>query len=256
MMGLNTLVQHTNDIYFNNRNSIGLKKQDLLAVGDELGFHSSMYSFKELYDRGLVSVMNSVGYPNPSRSHFRSTDIWYTASSSEEFLKTGWVGRYLEKAGKKSIGAIEVDDSLSLIMKGRSMNGIATKNPRLFYKTTQDPYFDRVVEGYSASHLDEHNLGYLYKTVIDARSSAEFIFEKTRTYKSGQTYPQNVFGKQLKTIAEFINSGLETQVYYASLGGFDTHANQLNAQKAVIAGLFRRNQGLRRRPGTIHGTVR
>ncbi|MDP5229149.1 MAG: DUF1501 domain-containing protein [Cellulophaga sp.] len=232
--GLNTLVQYNNDLYYKNRAAIAHQKANLLTVNDELGFHESLKGFKNLFDDGLVSVMNDVGYPNPSRSHFRATDIWQTASSSKDYLKTGWVGRYLEKVSKTSLGAIEVDDTLSLLMKGESINGIATKDPKLFYKTTQDPYFGQVLDNYTDTHLSDHNLGYLYKTVIDAKSSAKYIFNKTKVYESKAEYPGNTFGKQLKTISEFINSGLETQLYYASLGGFDTHANQLNAQKRLL----------------------
>ena len=232
--GLNTLVQFNNDIYFKNRGTIGQQKNQLLSVSDELGLHESLKDFKTLYDEGLVSVINDVGYPNPSRSHFRATDIWQTASSSNEFLKAGWIGRYLDTVSKSQLGAIEVDDTLSLLMKGEHINGIATKDAKLFFKTTQDPYFGAVLNNYKDAHLSEHNLGYLCKTVIDAKSSAKYIYEKTKLYNSKAEYPQNSFGKQLKTISEFISSGLETQLYYASLGGFDTHANQVNSQKRLL----------------------
>jgi len=232
--GLNTLVQYKNDLYYKNRAVIAQQQSNLLGINDELGFHESLKGFKALYDDGLVSVINDVGYPNPSRSHFRATDIWQTASAANEYLKTGWVGRYLEQEAKTSIGAIEVDDSLSLLMKGETINGIATKDAQLFYKSTQDPYFAQILNNYTDTHLSEHNLGYLYKTVIDAKSSAKYIFEKTKVYQSKVEYPKNTFGNQLKTISEFINSGLETQLYYASLGGFDTHANQLNSQKRLL----------------------
>lgn len=232
--GLNTLVPFNNDMYIKNRSSIAKKKSQLLSVTDELGFHESLKDFKTLYDNGYVSVMHSVGYPNPSRSHFRSTDIWHSASASDEYLQTGWVGRYLEKVSKNPLGAIEVDDTLSLLMKGEDINGIATKDAKLFYRTTQDSYFSNVLGQHSDTHLSEHNLGYLFKTALNAKSSAEYLYEKTKTYESAAGYPKNAFGKQLKTISEFINSGLETQVYYASLGGFDTHANQVNAQKRLL----------------------
>ena len=232
--GLNTLVPYNNDIYLKNRTSIAQKKQELLLVDDDFGFHESLRDFKELYDQGYVSVMHNVGYPNPSRSHFRATDIWQAASGASEYLQTGWVGRYLEKVSGSPLGAIEVDDTLSLLMKGENINGIATKNASLFYRSTQDPFFNNVLGLGADPHLSEHNLGYLYKTALDAKSSAKYIYEKTKTYKSSAEYPKNTFGRQLKTISEFINSGLETQVYYASLGGFDTHANQVGKQKRLL----------------------
>ena len=89
-------------------------------------------------------------------------------------------------------------------------------------------------DSYKDAHLSEHNLGYLYNTMIDAKSSAKYIFEKSSTKSTSAEYPENLFGKQLKTIAQFINSGLETQVYYAGLSGFDTHANQTNTQERLL----------------------
>lgn len=231
---MNTVVPYRNDIYFQERKTIAQNKSQLLSLDDELGFHESMREFKNLYDQGFVTILNSVGYPNPVRSHFRSTDIWHTASASNQYLQTGWVGRFLEKKSKNPLGAIEVDDTLSLLLKGENINGLAVKNAKLFHRITQDPYFSNVLKSKTDMHLNEHNLGYLYKTVLDAKSSAHYIYEKTHTYESKGNYPTNAFGKQLKTISEFINSGLETQVYYASLGGFDTHANQINAQKRLL----------------------
>ena len=128
--GLNSIIPYTNDIYYKNRPKISIKKNDLITATDELGFHKSLGPLKNLYDQGYVSIINNVGYPNPNRSHFRSTDIWQTASDSNQYLDTGWLGRYIEKHGKIPYAGIELDDSLSLIMKGKSMNGIATKNPR------------------------------------------------------------------------------------------------------------------------------
>ena len=233
--GLNTIVPFTNDIYYKNRPGISIPKKDLITVTDDLGFNKSLSPLKNLYDQGYLSIINNVGYPNPNRSHFRSTDIWQTASSANEYLDTGWVGRYIDLYGKMPYSGIEIDDSLSLIMKGEIMNGIATKNPRILFNNTQTPYFKKVLRHQSDPHLSEHNLGYLYKTMIEAKSSAKYIYETSKTYKSKQEYPNNAFGKQLKTTAEFINSNIKSKVYYVSMGGFDTHANQADRQKRLLS---------------------
>jgi uncharacterized protein (DUF1501 family) len=233
--GLNTIVPFTNDIYYKNRPGISIPKKDLIKVTDDLGFNKSLAPLKNLYDQGYLSIINNVGYPNPNRSHFRSTDIWQTASSANEYLDTGWVGRYIDRYGKMPYSGIEIDDSLSLIMKGETMNGIATKNPRILFNNTQTPYFKKVLSHQSDQHLSEHNLGYLYKTMIEAKSSAKYIYETSKTYKSKQEYPNNPFGKQLKTTAEFINSNIKSKVYYVSMGGFDTHANQVDRQKRLLS---------------------
>jgi uncharacterized protein (DUF1501 family) len=92
-----------------------------------------------------------------------------------------------------------------------------------------------VLSHQSDQHLSEHNLGYLYKTMIEAKSSVKYIYETSKTYKSKQEYPNNAFGKQLKTTAEFINSNIQSKVYYVSMGGFDTHANQADRQKRLLS---------------------
>ena len=232
--GLNTIIPYRNDIYFRSRPKIAIQKNNIIKASDELGFHQSLAPLKNLYDQGYLSIINNVGYPNPNRSHFRSTDIWQTASKSDEYLNSGWIGRFIENYGKTPYSGIELDDSLSLIMKGENMNGIATKNPKVLFGNTQTPFFNKVLEQQTDEHLSEHNLGYLYKTMIEAKSSAKYIYETTKTYKSNFVYPNNPFGKQLKTTAEFINSDIDSKVYYVSMGGFDTHAYQLNRHGKLL----------------------
>ena len=99
----------------------------------------------------------------------------------------------------KSIHSNKLDDSLSLIMKGENMNGIATKNPNILFANTNTAYFKKVLEKQTDAHLSEHNLGYLYKTMIWETSPAKYIHKTSKTYKSNFEYPKNPFGRQLKT---------------------------------------------------------
>jgi len=232
--GLNTIIPYTNDIYYKSRPNIAIAKNDCIKITDEFGINKNLAPLKNLYDKGYLSVINNVGYPNPIRSHFRSTDIWHTASDSNQYLNTGWLGRYIDVYGKKPYSGIELDDSLSLIMKGDVLKGIATKNPTSLYNNTKTPYFKKVLDSQRDVHLSEHNLGYLYKTMIEAKSSAKYIFETSKTYNSALTYPNNPFGKQLKTTAQFINSRVESKVFYVSMGGFDTHVRQEKKQNKLL----------------------
>ena len=232
--GLNTVVPFNNDIYYQQRNNIAIKQNDLFKISDEVGLHKSLQPLQDLYNKGFVSIINNVGYPNPNLSHFRSTDIWQTASNSDEYLQNGWVGRYLDYTKGNPYNAIEVDENLSLMMKGKTQNGLAITDPKMFYNSMRSPFFNNVVSNYNDAHLSEHNLGYLYNTMIDAKSSAKHIYEQSNTKSTSAAYPKNIFGKQLQTISQFINSGLETQVYYAGLSGFDTHANQENTQARLL----------------------
>ena len=227
--GLNTIIPYRNDIYYKSRPSLAIKEDKVIKLNDELGMNDAMPAMKELYDQGLVTIINNVGYPNPDRSHFRSMDIWQTASDSREYITTGWIGRYLDAtcAGcAKSINAIEIDDSLSLAMKGESINGLALHDVGLFYNMMKDAQpFNK--PGFNSSN---DNLNYLYKTLAETSSSADYLHQKYNLFRSKAGYANNAFAKDLKTIAELIISGAETSVFYTSIGGFDTHVNQQGAQ--------------------------
>jgi len=231
--GLNTIVPYGNDIYYQKRNTIAISKTDVIQLDGMQGLNPSLSALKEIYDQGWMSVINSVGYPNPDRSHFRSMDIWQTGSESNQFLSTGWIGRYLDancQVNKNPYTAIEVDDTLSLAMKGTKMKGVAVQDPEKLYQTTREPFFKDLVHSHNAADLNEDNLGYLYKTMIDSYSSAEYIRDTSKVYNVTATYPATQLGNQLKTVSKFINSGLQTRVYYVSLSGFDTHIRQNDQQ--------------------------
>src|ERR1700694_2228765 len=87
--GINTVIPHSNDFYYKARPRISIPAKDVLKLNDNVGLHPSLTGFKELYDAGQLSVIQGVGYPNPNRSHFRSTEIWQTASDSNNFEKYG-----------------------------------------------------------------------------------------------------------------------------------------------------------------------
>lgn len=237
--GLNTIVPYYNDIYYQSRPSIAIPKDKVLKISDELGFNPALQKFRELYDEGLVSVINSVGYPNPDRSHFRSMDIWQTGSAADQYLGTGWLGRYLDSSCQAEVcqpyQAIEMDDTLSLAMKGERVKGLAMQDPQKLYQSTHNPLFEQLKKAKPAEDASE-NVAYLYKTLAETASSADYIYSKAKVQKSTADYPQNAFSKSMKTIAELIISGVKTQVYYASVSGFDTHVRQNQQQDRLLEG--------------------
>ncbi len=235
--GLNTVVPYYNDIYYQSRPSLAIPKDKVLKINDELGFNPAMQKFRELYDEGMVSIINSVGYPNPDRSHFRSMDIWQTGSAADQYLQTGWLGRYLDSSCQAEVcqpySAIELDDTLSLAMKGERVKGLALQDPEKLYKSTHNPLFEAIKRAKPTEDADE-NVAYLYKTIAETASSADYIYSKAKVQKSTITYPQGKLSKNMKTIAELIISGVQTRVYYASLSGFDTHIRQNQQQERLL----------------------
>ncbi|HKH59853.1 MAG TPA: DUF1501 domain-containing protein [Flavitalea sp.] len=234
--GLNTVIPFRNDIYYRARPKIGILKDQALALTDEVGLHPALKSFKDLYDEGGLGILNSVGYPNPDRSHFRSMDIWHSASESNEYLYTGWLGRYLDAqcAGcDKPTYALEIDDVLSMALKGNEAKGLAMKDPKRLFTTANQKYFREMI----SSHRDravEQPVDYLYKTMAETVSSADYIYSQSRLHPSSSTYPKTELGKSFQTIASLIFSDINTKVYYVSLGSFDTHINQGGQQQRLF----------------------
>ena len=234
--GLNTVIPVQNDLYYKARPGLGITKAKALSLTDEAGLHPALGSFKEFYDEGYLGIMNSVGYPNPDRSHFRSMDIWHTASESNEYRSHGWIGRYLDaqcNGCDKPTQAIEIDDVLSLALKGENIKGIAVKDPRRLYGTANEKFFRDVLKQ-QKDETGEQPADYLYKTMAETLSSADYIFQQSRLHPSSASYPKTEIGNSLKTIASLIFSDINTRVYYLSLGSFDTHINQAGQQQRLF----------------------
>jgi uncharacterized protein (DUF1501 family) len=235
--GLNTVIPIRNDIYYRSRPKLGIEKDQSLQITDEAGLNPALPFFKQLFDEGSLAIMNNVGYPNPDRSHFRSMDIWQSASDSNEYIATGWLGRYLDaqcSGCDKPTQALEIDDVLSLALKGENIKGLAVKDPKRLFNSSDERYFQEI----NATHEHgEVTVDYLYKTLGETMNSANYIYEQSRRHPSSQTYPATELGKNLKTICSLILSDINTKVYYVSLGSFDTHVNQENQQKRLFTEL-------------------
>jgi uncharacterized protein (DUF1501 family) len=236
--GLNTVIPIRNDIYYRERPRLGIEKTKALSLTDEVGLHPALIGLKELYDDGSLGILNNVGYPNPDRSHFRSMDIWQTGSGSDQYITTGWVGRYLDAqchGCDKPTYALEIDDVLSLALKGENAKAIAMKDPQRLFGTSNEKYFKDVLKDHVNS--GEETVDYLYKTMSETLSSANYIFQQSKAHPSTTEYPKTELGNGLKTIASLIFSDINTKVYYISLGSFDTHVNQENQQQRLFTEL-------------------
>lgn len=238
--GLNTIIPYRNDIYYKARPALGIKREAALSLNDELGIHPALKGLKALYDDGSLGILNNVGYPNPDRSHFRSMDIWHSASQSNEYWSDGWIGRYLDaqcKGCDKPTQALEIDDTLSLALKGDNDKGLAMTDPARLYGTSNDKYFAELLKEHTSGNDHHNNADYLYKTMGETISSAAYIQQQFKTYKSSAPYPNTELGRNLRTIANLVMSDINTKVYYVSHGSFDTHVNQQDQQARLFGQL-------------------
>ncbi len=236
--GLNTVIPYRNDIYYKERPTLAIERSKVLSLTDEIGLNPALGPLRALYDDGRVRILNNVGYPNPDRSHFRSMDIWQTASGSSEYLSTGWLGRYLDAECKDCTGIphkmLEIDDTLSLAMKGANANGLALLDAGKLYGQTRNGMVENLVKAVQPVAGHDDPVGYLYKTLADTHSSADYLYQKGKMQRTETTFPNNELAKSLKTIAELINSGIDSTVYYVSISGFDTHAGQRGRQDRLL----------------------
>ncbi|MBV8255194.1 MAG: DUF1501 domain-containing protein [Chitinophaga sp.] len=235
--GLNTIIPYRNDIYYRSRPALGIKRTDALSLNDDLGIHPALKGFKALYDDGSLGILNNVGYPNPDRSHFRSMDIWHSGSQANELWSDGWIGRYLDaqcKGCDKPTQALEIDDTLSLALKGEYSKGLALTDPNRLLGTSNNPFFKDLLKQRPQEMDDHHNVDYLYKTMGETISSAAYISQQFKVYQSKEAYPNTDLGKNMRTIANLIMSDINTKVYYVSHGSFDTHVNQQAQQERLF----------------------
>jgi uncharacterized protein (DUF1501 family) len=237
--GLNMLVPYGNDLYHSNRPTIGIKPIEVLKIDDYHGLNPNMKGIQDLYYAGHFAALNCVGYPDPNRSHFRSMDIWHGGCGSEQYLTTGWIGRYLDAMGDKTPPhtAVEIDDTMSLALKGETRNGIAIRAPRKMKIMTEDKLLMQIANDYKHHESDHALVDYLHQCLAETSQSANYLIEKAKAGGAKSIYPQHPMGKQLKNVADLILAGSETTIYYVTVAGFDTHAGQ-NTQQNRLLGLY------------------
>ena len=207
--GLNAVVPYGLDEYYQNRSAIGIAQKDVLKIGDKFGFHPKLSGLHDLHQKGLLSIINSVGYPNPNRSHFRSMDIWHSASDADKYIQTGWLGRYLDNNCQHAYEGIEIGGSLSFAMKGRDHSGIALTNPQAFYDTIHSDFFNELGDPIT----ENGELNYLYKVFNDTKNSAEHIYDQYKLKRNDTQYDGR-FAQQLKQIATLLKSDIQKHTYF------------------------------------------
>lgn len=237
--GLNTVVPFTDDAYHRARPRLALKGDRLIRINDQIAFNARMKAMKELADQGRLTIIEGVGYPNPNRSHFRSMEIWQTGVDSDRTSQTGWVGRYLDNACSgeaEPVAAVAVGSERPQAFGGRNGLGVAFSDPGSFGWT--EGHGDAREENFrivnTASRPRNETLDFLRKVTTDAVVSADRVRDAARRYRSRIQYPGDQFGASLQTVAKMIAGGLPTRIYYVTLSGFDTHANQQGSHDNLL----------------------
>jgi uncharacterized protein (DUF1501 family) len=270
--GINTVIPYSNDFYHKARPKIGQPADKVLKLNGDIAFHGAMGGFKNLYDSGNLAVVQGVGYPNPNRSHFRSTEIWQTASDSGKIEKYGWVGRYFDNAcaGADPAVGVVIGHQMPESFFAAKPTGICFNNPANYRfmangSATEESYKklnelemsspqpdggpgmtsdDNANSGDSIGTLPAgmpmqggRAVDFITRTALDAQQSSDEVRAIAARVQNQATYPQSPLGNSLKLVAKLIGGGLPTRIYYASQGGYDTHTNQINTQQRLLQDL-------------------
>jgi uncharacterized protein (DUF1501 family) len=240
--GLNTVIPFDDDEYHRARPTLAIPKKDVLRLDARVGLHPSALDLKRLHDAGRLAIVQGVGYPNPNRSHFTSTDVWETASPDGRQHR-GWVGRYFDCACKGADppppeSAIAIADSAPLALQGDRFQPVAFEDPRsLEWLGSKSPALSAAHDALDrASAPAASPLAFLQRVALDAKASAETI-RRAATGPSPVDYPRFPFAQALRGVARLIAAKLPTRVYYVSLGGFDTHSDQKGRHERLLESL-------------------
>ncbi|MCA1644135.1 MAG: DUF1501 domain-containing protein [Chloroflexi bacterium] len=245
--GINTLIPFGDADYASLRPTLGVAPSDVLRLTDSVGLNPNLGKLKALYDQGKVAVVQGVGYPNPNRSHFRSMDIWHSASP-ETFERSGWLGRYVgacQCAQDNALPAISVGDQLNtlfwtdttLVPAVASIGAFSFltdtkyKNDRTFQMQTLQNIYGQAGNWSAYESL-------IRRGTLQALAGSDELQRVAATYESPIMYPaNNGLANQFKTVAQVIAGNLGTRLFSVSMGGFDTHANQKVNQDKLLGQL-------------------
>ena len=238
--GLNTVVPHTHDVYQANRFTLRINSGQVLKIDDELGFHPSLQGFSELLEEGKLSVVQGIGYPNPNRSHFSSMDIWHTAHRNEKDRSIGWLGRFLDGSSVAGgdVPALHLgSDQQPLALAGEGVQVPTAASLEAFkLNVGGDARLRTAIQEQAESERSKNNdlLGFLQQSTVSAFASSERVQAALSRYQSSVSYPSFSLARRLRTVAQLIDAGMSTRIYYLTVGGFDTHANQVGAHANLL----------------------
>ena len=239
--GLNTVIPYTDSLYYSMRPEISYKPEKILPLSDGLGLNPGMTDLKTMWDQKKVAVIRGVGYPNPDHSHFASMAIWQTASPFSH-ISTGWLGRWLDTQKNDPMLAINLGSVPPPLFAGAKRSGSALPLGGLVVPTgklaMRCQTLGRANPGenslMAAAALSMGNLFNLSENVSSVLKNSVTTNSNLPVINGSSAGGDSSLEQQLDLVAKLIVSGAPTRAWSVSLGGFDTHANEANAQSTLL----------------------
>ncbi|HZH99066.1 MAG TPA: DUF1501 domain-containing protein [Fimbriimonadaceae bacterium] len=236
--GLNTVVPWANKKYYELRPTLAVKEDEVLKISNEMGFHPALKGLAELYQQKKVAVIQNVGYPRQNRSHFKSMDIWQSASP-EGSLKYGWIGRHFdalaEKGNLNPVVALGLSTEKPLALQGRKASIPCFASLVDVQNMVGDPDSEKMLRQIQGMEAKEGTGTRLVqqasKSALDAMAQLQ---KQISNFSPKETYGNDSFGQGFKQIAQLVATSPQTRVVYFSTGGFDTHARQADSHPKLL----------------------
>lgn len=243
---MNTIIPYTNSIYYDSRPTLKVAEEQMLPLNDTLAFHPHTEGLKELYDEGIVAIVQGIGYPNSNRSHFRGMDIWHTCEP-DRLVTEGWLGktiRELDPHKDNVVTGVSFGRGLPRAMAaaGVPVTSVADLDTYgLMSGITEPQQRQLALESfktlYSATTTTNAVMDYMAQTGLDVLTGADVVKKAPATYTSKVTYADNPIAKSLRDVARVHTTGLGTRIFYTQHGGYDTHATQLAVHPRLLTEL-------------------
>jgi len=238
--GLNTVIPAADPLYRRQRPAIGVPQSEVLSIADGMSFHPALRGFAELLEVGQLAVVQQVGYPQPNRSHFESMDIWHTCQRKDQQRPDGWLGRWAERV--QGVGgdtrALHLGpEKLPFALMSRSVRVPSVRSLEEFrLRGAEDTQFREAVQNLAAATRAEQDdlLSFVATSTTSALTASERLATAAKAAATDVAWPQSGLAERLRTVSQLIRSGLQTSVYYVTLGGFDTHAQQPDAHRGLL----------------------
>ena len=234
---MNTLVPYSNPLYYDYRPNLGVPEDQVIRVNDQVGFHPSMTEIKEMYDQGNVAVIQGIGYPHPSRSHFRSMDIWHTCEP-DIIGSEGWLGRALRDLDPKAenvLAGVNFGRGLPRALAAPGVPVASVGNLETYGVLTGIPgeaERSQALEMFSRMYTPAIGTGpvmdYIHETGRSALKGADILKTAPENYSSSVEYGHYPIANGVKGIAQVHLADLGTRVLYTTspYNSFDSHAGQ------------------------------
>jgi len=228
--GLNTIIPYRDPMYKKLRPTVGLGEGEIVPLTDQLAMHKALMPLHSIWNDKQLAVINGVGYEDPNRSHFRSIEIWDTASNSEEYLDSGWLSRVIPGMANNSNYLVDgiVIGRNSAPINGSGMRTIVMNTIADFTKQA------KLIEERKNS-TENQALAHVLSVQGDIKHAAAVMEKKLRSKtKQVKNFNAGAFGKQLQESAKLILNGTAAPVIKVSIGSFDTHAAQKGIHQRLL----------------------